>query len=150
MLIANTLAYLHLLGVIGLFACLSMEIVLCRTEWLNGAALRKLAAIDLAYGASAALVLATGLARIHGLGKGPDWYWANGLLHAKLGLFVGVALLSLLPTRRFLRWRRQWLRQQRLPAAAEINATRRLVMVEVHVLAIIPLLAVLLARGWGG
>ena len=36
-----------------------------------------------------------------------------------------------------------------LPSEAEVKSTRRLVMVEAHLLALIPLLAVFLARGVG-
>ena len=37
-----------------------------------------------------------------------------------------------------------------LPSEAEIRATRKLVMIEAHLVALIPLAAVFLARGFGG
>jgi putative membrane protein len=37
-----------------------------------------------------------------------------------------------------------------LPATAEITSVRRLVMVQAHIVPLIPLAAVFLARGFGG
>lgn len=71
------------------------------------------------------------------------------MLHAKVTLFVAVGVLSLVPTLRYRRWLGAVRAGGALPAADEVRSTRRLVMVEAHLLALIPLLAVFLARGVG-
>jgi putative membrane protein len=54
------------------------------------------------------------------------------------------------PTLRFLAWRRELRATGALPAADEVRAVRRMVMVQAHIIPIIPLFAVFLARGFGG
>lgn len=143
------LAYAHVLAFLSLTVFLSSEAALCRSEWLNAAVVRRLARLDLIYGLSALAVLASGLARIQWGAKGAGWYWANPLLHAKLGLFVVIALLSIGPTRSFLRWRRTLDAGGGLPPPDEVRRVRRQVMVEAHLLVLLPLAGVFLARGFG-
>ena len=71
------------------------------------------------------------------------------LAYTKLGLFVLVALLSIAPTIRFIRWQKVLRATGALPAADEIRRTRKLVMAQAHVIPFIPLAAVFLARGFG-
>ncbi|MFT3778236.1 MAG: DUF2214 family protein [Ottowia sp.] len=143
------LAYAHILAILMAVTFLASEAALCRPEWMNAAVVERLARVDLIYAVSALVLLATGLARTWWGLKGAGWYWSQPLLHAKVTLFVVTGLVSIAPTLRFLRWRRALRATGALPAAAEVRATRRLVMIEAHLLALIPLLAVLLARGWG-
>lgn len=143
------LAYAHILAIFTLVTFLASEAALCRAEWLNAAVVERLARVDRVYGIAAIAVLATGLARTWWGMKGVGWYWSQPLLHAKVTLFVVVGLLSIVPTLRFLRWRRALRATGALPSANEVRATRRLVMVEAHLVALIPLLAVFLARGVG-
>jgi len=143
------LAYAHILAILTLATFLASEAALCRSEWLNAAVVERLARVDAIYGASAVVVLATGLARTWWGVKGTAWYWSQPLLHAKVGLFVVIGLLSIVPTVRFLRWRRQLRATGALPAESEVRSTRRIVMIEAHLVALIPLLAVFLARGIG-
>ncbi|WP_295548759.1 DUF2214 family protein [uncultured Pseudacidovorax sp.] len=143
------LAYLHLLAILTMVVFLSSEAALCRIEWLNAKAVERLARVDLIYGIAAIAVLATGLVRTFLGVKGSAWYWTNPLLHLKVTMFVIVGLISIFPTLTF----RRWLRVQRqgggLPAAEDVRRTRRLVMVQAHIVALIPLAAVFLARGFG-
>ena len=60
-----------------------------------------------------------------------------------------VATLSIKPTVSFLRWRRRLAESGELPPAQEIATARRLIHVEVALLALMPLMAVLMARGIG-
>jgi putative membrane protein len=143
------LAYAHILAILTLATFLASEAALCRSEWLNAAVVERLARVDAIYGASAVVVLATGLARTWWGVKGTAWYWSQPLLHAKVGLFVVIGLMSIVPTVRFLRWRRQLRATGALPAESEVRSTRRIVMIEAHLVALIPLLAVFLARGIG-
>jgi putative membrane protein len=144
------LAYAHLLAILTMVVFLTSEAALCRPEWLNAAMVERLAKIDAIYGLSAVLVLATGLARVFWGVKGSGWYWANPLLYVKLGLFVAIALLSIRPTLQFLRWRKALRAGGTLPDEAAVRKVRRLVMVQAHLIPVVPLAAVFLARGFGG
>ncbi len=149
MVLESILAYLHLLAILTMVVFVASEAALCRADWLNAKVVARLAKIDLVYGIAAVLVLATGVARIVWGVKGPAYYGANWLLHAKVGLFVVIALVSIKPTLTFRRWARVQKAGGALPGAAEIAATRRLVMVQAHLLPLIPLAATFLARGFG-
>jgi putative membrane protein len=109
----------------------------------------RLAKVDLIYGIAAVTVLATGVARTWWGVKGTAWYWTNPLLHVKLGMLVFVGVLSIFPTITFIRWRKSLRVAGALPAEADVRKTRRLVMVQAHILALIPLVAVFFARGFG-
>jgi len=143
------LAYAHLLAILSLIVFLSSEAALCRAEWMNEAVVRRLGRLDLIYGLSALAVLLTGLARIDLGMKGSAWYWGNPWLHAKLALLVVIGALSIQPTRMFIRWRRALDAGAGLPPPQEVRRVRRLVMWQAHLLALVPLAAVLLARGFG-
>lgn len=143
------LAYLHLLAILTMVVFIASEAALCRVEWMNAKVVERLARVDMVYGMAAVAVLATGFARTWWGMKGSAWYWTNPLLHIKLTLFVIVGVLSIFPTVRYLRWRKQLRATGALPAETEIRKTRRLVMVQAHLIALIPLAAVFLARGFG-
>ena len=143
------LAYLHLLAILTMVVFIASEAALCRVQWLNPAVVERLARVDLLYGIAAMVVLATGVARTWWGIKGTAWYWGNPLLHVKLTLFVIIGVLSIFPTRTFMRWRKTLRASGALPAEAEVVKTRRLVMIQAHLLALIPLAAVFLARGFG-
>jgi putative membrane protein len=143
------LAYLHLGAILALVVFISSEAALCRSEWMNAAIVERLVRVDTIYGIAAVAVLATGVARTWWGIKGTAWYWTHPLLHLKLTLFVIVTVMSIFPTRTYLRWRKALRASGALPDAAEVRKTRKLVMLEAHVIALIPLAAVFLARGFG-
>ena len=143
------LAYAHFTAILAMVVFLSGEAALCRQEWMSAAVVERLARVDLIYGISAVAVLLTGLARTWWGMKGPVWYWLQPMLHIKLTLFVVIGLLSIGPTVRFVRWRRALRQTGALPSEAQVRSTRRLVMIEAHLLMLIPLAAVFLARGIG-
>ena len=143
------LAYLHLLAILTMVVFIASEAALCRVEWLNAAVVERLAKVDMVYGSAAIAVLATGVARTWWGIKGTAWYWTNPLLHLKLTLFIIVGVISIFPTLTYSRWRKALRSSGSLPAEAEIRKTRKLVMIQAHVIAVIPLAAVFLARGFG-
>ncbi|WP_263140719.1 DUF2214 family protein [Pseudomonas sp. RIT-PI-AD] len=142
-------AYLHYLSIFILFALLTLEHRLFRLP-LDLDRARDLARVDIAYGASAALVLASGVARLLWFAKGSTYYLHNLLFHAKAGLFLLVLLVSLLPTLTFLGWRRE-LRAGRLPEVSARRGRRVIaaIRLELLLLMLMPLLATLMARGLG-
>ena len=143
------LAFFHLVAIMTMVVFMASETALCRTEWMSPAIVHRLVRLDLIYMVSAACVLLAGLARAWWGMKGVEWYWAQPLLHFKLGLFVVIWLMSLQPTRAFLRWRRNLLATGALPPEAEVRAARRWIMIETHLLGALLLAAVFLARGVG-
>ncbi|MCW7538867.1 DUF2214 family protein [Aquabacterium sp. A7-Y] len=147
MWLESLLAYLHFSAILALVVFLTSEAALCRTEWMNAAVVRRLARVDLLYVVAAAAVLLTGLARtIWGI-KGFGWYWSQPLLHLKFTLFVAIGAMSIRPTLLFLRWRKALAAGGALPPEAEVRSARRWVMIEAHLLILVPLAATLLARG---
>lgn len=142
-------AYLHFLAIFLLFALLLLEHQLFRQPVTLERA-RSLFRTDIAFGIAAAVVLATGIARALLYGKGLDYYLDNSLFHAKVGLFVAVAVLSLYPTLTFLRWRPA-LKDGQVPQLTCKTArwVTLAIRLELALLVLIPLLAVLMARGFG-
>jgi len=149
MLLDTCLAYAHFVAILMLVVFISSEAALCRPEWLNAAVVRRLTRVDLIYGIAAVAVLATGLARVFLGAKGAAWYGHQPLFHAKVTLFVVIGLMSIKPTLTFRRWRQQLDATGALPPEAEVRATRRLVMIQAHLLLLLPLAGAMLARGVG-
>lgn len=147
MLTESLLAYAHFVAILMLVVFITSEAALCRPEWMNAAVVRRLARVDIIYMGAAIAVLATGFARTYWGAKGFEWYWHQPLLHIKVTLFVIVGLISIAPTRAFIRWRNALDANGALPAEAEVRKVRKLIMVQAHLVMLIPLAAVLLARG---
>ena len=146
MLTEALLAYLHFSAILAVVVFLTSEAALCRVEWMNAAVVRRLARVDFIYMLAAIALLATGIARtVWGI-KGAGWYWHQPLLHLKLTLFVVIGLMSIKPTLMFIRWRKRLEADGTLPDEAEIRQARRWVMIEAHLLVLIPLAATLLAK----
>jgi putative membrane protein len=143
------LASLHHLLIFALVSMLVTESVLLRGA-IDGATLQRLAKLDAGYGAVAGLLLVVGLLRVWFGIKGYDFYLHNPWFHAKLGAYVLVGLLSILPTVRFLRWRKA-LRADAafLPPANEVARLRGIVRFELVLIAVIFVLAAAMAR-FGG
>jgi putative membrane protein len=143
------LAFLHYVAILLLFAFLVNELVLIRGP-LDERATRLLGRIDLGYFGAAIAALVTGFLRLVFGAKGPDFYLDAWPVYVKIGLFLAIALMSVAPTLTFVKWRRmldhdpRW----RVPED-ERRKVKRLIMVEVHLAALIPLVAVIMARGLG-
>lgn len=142
-------AYLHYLSIFLLFSLLVLEHRLFKLP-LDLERARSLIRVDIAYGLSAGLVLATGLARVLWYGKGTEYYLKNSLFHAKIGLFILMALLSALPTFVFLNWRNE-LKAGQVPQVSPKTARLVIMAIRLELLLalVIPLLAALMARGFG-
>ena len=143
------LAYAHIMTFLMLATFLTSETALCRPAWINPAVVRRLVWVNGLSLLSGLLVLASGLARIAWGVKGSSWYWSQPLLHAKITLLVLMLGLSLVAARRYRAWRVRLDAGGGLPDEAALKATRRLVMWAAHLMVLVPLLAVFLARGVG-
>lgn len=150
MTLESILAFLHISAILALVVFITSEAAICRPEWMNRDIVERLVTVDRIYGIAALAVLATGLLRIYLGMKGAGWYWGNWLLHVKLTLFVLTALISIKPTLRFARWRKALRATGALPPADEVRSVRKVVMLQAHIIPLIPLAAVFLARGFGG
>jgi putative membrane protein len=146
---AALIAFLHFIAVFGIVSTLIFE-------WLTFSAAptlrdaRRLAMADRWYGISAGVLLAAGFARAVYFEKGWAYYQTNPVFHAKIGLFLAMGLLSIVPTVRFLKWGAE-LKAGKAPVVTEAHHRQvalclRLQMV---ILPILALCASLMAHGIG-
>jgi putative membrane protein len=112
--------------------------------------IKSLGSIDTIYGISAIVVLATGLLRWFVYGKGSDYYLSNPIFHTKITLFVIIGILSIFPTVRFIRWNRRIKAGETIEV--DVSSSKKMLMyirIQLLLISIIPLLAVMMARGMG-
>ena len=138
----------HLVAILALVTFMSSQAALCRIEWMSAAVVERLVRLDVIYQITVVTLLASGLARIFWGIKGTSWYWSQPMLHAKLTLVLVMLLLSVAPTLAFRRWRRALRANGSLPGAEDVRKTRRLIMVQSHILPVVAVIAVFWARGW--
>ncbi|CAJ0809435.1 hypothetical protein LMG19087_00463 [Ralstonia wenshanensis] len=143
------LAYLHYISIFTLIVFLTAEAVVLRPD-MTPETCKRLARYDAVFGFAALAVLITGLLRVFYGAKGYAFYVHNPVFHVKIGLFILIGLMSIIPTVTILRWKKQGKTLPNfVPTPAEIAKTRRWVMIESHLIIFIPLAAVLMARGIG-
>lgn len=135
--------YAHFLGIIVFASLLVVEHVLVKDK-LSARDLRRILIIDAAYGISAFFVLIAGLALWLWVGKPAEFYNANPVFHAKLGAFILMGLVSIYPTRFYLKNRKMTDGFLEVPRMI-VHAIR----LESLLLVLIPLMAVFMARGYG-
>ena len=140
-------AFLHHLAAFTLVACVAVEFILLRAE-LSLWTARRLIATDAVLGISAVVLLLAGLARVFWFEKGAAYYFHNHAFLTKFSLFVIVALLSIVPTREFLSWRKA-VRGGTVPAvdAARFKRARMIVHIELAAIVVILLCAAIMAKG---
>lgn len=142
------LPWLHYLGMILLGGGVVAEMYLLKLE-PRADVVRLIARADRFYFIGVIVVLVSGLGRMGHGGKGMAYYMQNGLFHGVLTLFIIGALLSLVPTFRFIRWRKTLDAHGTLPDAAAWAGARKFLHPQMALLALISLLMVLIANGVG-
>jgi len=142
-------AFLHHLLAFTLVACVAYEFLAFRNV-LTLEEARRIQRVDLVYGISAGLLLIVGLLRVFIFEKGVNFYIHNPFFWVKMAAFALVALMSIDPTLRFIRWN-QTLKEGRPPeiSEAEFRRTRLLLHLELVGIVIILLAAAMMARGIG-
>jgi putative membrane protein len=143
------LAYLHYLSIFMLFGFLLVQAIFAGRP-LDAATIRFLGRLDIGYFGAAVAALVTGFLRAIYGAKGPDFYFDAWPIYVKIGLFLAIGMISIKPTLTFIQWRRML---DHDPAwtvpPGEQRKIRRLVLVEAHLAALIPVFAVIMSRGLG-
>jgi putative membrane protein len=135
--------YLHFIAIIGFAGALIVEnSAISRT--ITSEDSRNLAKVDAVYGVSAILVLLFGLVLWLWVGKPSEFYSQNPLFLVKLGLFIVVGLLSISPTVFLFKHRKSEASSIAVPTLVIWSMRAELI-----VLLLIPILAILMARGIG-
>lgn len=137
------LRYAHFVCVFLLFGCLLAEHLLYATQ-LNRQQLRKLMIVDAIYGVSATLAFAAGVALVFFGAKGTGFYMQNGLFHIKVGVFLLIALLSTYPTYVYIS---QFFSKKERAHYTLPPLVKWMVRIELILVLLMPLLAVMMARG---
>ncbi len=148
-IIAVIFAWLHLLA-IGLGAGLLLtEYWLCR-RMPDRLQVKLLGQVDLGYQLALIGSLATGLARTLYFGQAAEYYLGNRLFWLKIAIFIMVAIVAIAPSLQFLRWNREARSAPTFaPLTREFERVRSSIALGLGLWLILPLIALLVARGYG-
>jgi putative membrane protein len=142
------LAILHHLLAFGLVGLVMAEWAVLRGT-ISAESVRFLQKIDLAYGIVAVALLAVGTLRVFYGIKGGAFYAGNPVFWLKIAFFAATGLVSIAPTVAFIRWVRELKSTATLPSTVQWIRIRRLVTLELHLLAVVMIFAAIMARGIG-
>ena len=139
-------AFLHHLLAFTLVSALAVEFILIGQE-LSLATARRIGLADAVLGAAAGLLLVVGLARVFYFEKGAYYFHSHAFM-TKFSVFIAVALLSIVPTVEFLRWRKP-VRAGQVPAVSpeKLRFIKRIIHGEIGAVVIILMCAAIMARG---
>ena len=142
-------AFLHHIAAFTLFAALVVELILIREVLTVGTA-RRLQVADMVFGISAGVLIVVGLLRVFYFEKGAYYYFHIWTFIAKLTLFLIIGLVSIVPTREFLSWRKA-VKQGQAPSVSpdKMRALRSIMHWELVGVVAIILMAALMAKGVG-
>ena len=140
-------AFLHHLAAFTVVATIAIEFVLLRGELTLWSA-RRLQVVDLILGIAATILLVVGLSRVFWFEKGAAYYFHNHAFLTKFALFIIVAILSLVPTREFLSWRKA-VKAGGAPVVepGKLKRVRMIVHIELAAIVLILLCAAMMAKG---
>ena len=142
-------AFLHHIAAFTLFAALVVELILIREVLTVGTA-RRLQVADMVFGISAGVLIVVGLLRVFYFEKGAYYYFHTWTFIAKLALFLIIGLVSIIPTREFLSWRKA-VKQGQAPSVSpeKVSTLRSIIHWELVGVVVIILMAALMAKGVG-
>lgn len=141
----SMVTYLHFISIFILLSALIVELSIIKRKMTksNFVILKK---ADLFFGVFAFLTAVTGFLRMCYFGKGEDYYLSNPIFVMKFSLFILAGLLSIYPTIQFLKLGKLKLEFIEFEHFKIILFSLR---IELILLLVIPLLAVLVAKGIG-
>jgi len=140
-------AFLHHLLAFTVVSALAIEFILIGQEFTHPTA-KRLAITDAVLGAAAGLLFVVGLCRVFFFEKGADYYFHSHAFMTKLSVFIAVALISIIPTVEFLKWRKPLKAGQLPPVSAEkLRFIKKIIHGELAAVVIIVLCAAIMARG---
>jgi putative membrane protein len=143
------LATVHHLLAFGIAAAITAQLVLVRPG-MQPPAVQLAARYDIALGIMSGALVAIGFLRVFFGAKGADFYIHNHVFWTKVVLFAIVGLMSIKPTRAFLRWRKAQAADAGFtPEEVDIRSVRKTLMTEIHIFALLPIAAAAMARGYG-
>jgi len=139
--------YLHILGIMLLMGSLMAEYLIAKIK-ITKESVRMLSIANSIFLISLVVVLISGLFRWFMFGKGNDFYMTNPFFHTKLTLYIILAIIAFFPGRKINKWKKQ-INNDSLYQIPEkgIKSLLLLFRIEFALIIIIPLLAVLIARG---
>lgn len=149
MLNSSLIAFAHFAAAFGLVGALVFEFFTF-SRHPTVAEARRLASVDRLYGLSAVALLIAGFVRATQFEKGWAYYNANPVFHAKLGLFIVIGLLSIVPTVAFIRWGKD-LQAGKAPQMTDAQHGRVRLCLNLQIALLVPLVlcASLMAHGFG-
>ena len=148
-MIAALFAWLHWLAIGVAWGLLLTEYWLCR-RMPDRTQVRLLGMVDLGYQLALIASLATGLARAIYYGQDADYYLANRLFWLKITIFLVIVVVAVAPTLQYIRWNREARTAPSFaPLTREIERVRGSIALGLGLWLILPLIAVLVARGYG-
>jgi|TARA_B110000495_G_C22556863_1_gene336351 putative membrane protein len=134
---------LHFAAIFTFAGALVIENMAIKPQ-ITGEDARNLVKVDAVYGISALFVLTSGLTLWLWVGKPSEFYSSNPIFHAKLGLFTLMALCAIAPTIFFNKHSKS--EEEVIEVALLL---RVLLKFQLVLLVLIPVLALLMARGTG-
>jgi putative membrane protein len=149
MMVELTLSVVHFVLIFVLVGVLGAEAGLVH-ERMDGMQANRVAVLDRSCRTAAGFLIVVGFLRVFYGAKGAAFYLQNPVFWAKIAAFALIATLSILPTVKFIAWQRRARKEPGFrPVAADVRSVRRLIMAQAAVLAAIPPLASVTARGYG-
>jgi putative membrane protein len=143
------LAIVHHLLVFILAGILAFEIGTVSLTMKRDEILR-VSRVDIWYGILAAVIIVVGFTRATVAAKGWAYYSINVFFWAKIGTFLLVGLLSIVPTVAIIRWRSALERDAAFaPSADAVRYVRRYLWAEAALFLLLPVFAAAMARGYG-
>ena len=138
------LGVIHISAFLGLVVFLSSQITLCRASWWDATIVPRLLRLSYFYWGSVLAVLLSGLARAAFGVKTWAFYSAQPIFWFKLLAFIAISLMSLKVQKAYGRWRMS-------PSLCpdDLDAMRRRMMIQAHVIMLFPILGLMMAYGVG-
>jgi putative membrane protein len=148
-MVAALFAWLHLLAT-GIGAGLLLtEYWLCR-RMPDRTQARLLGTVDLGYQLALIASLATGLARALYYGQAAEYYLANRLFWLKIAIFLAIVLVAIAATLQYIRWNREARSAPTFaPLTRDLERVRASISLGLGLWLVLPLIAILVARGYG-